>query len=1014
MDIINRAYNWFSTLDVATQATVLSLLVAIMIPLLGWLFKKNPSSQPKTVPIDIKKNTEIYKNQIISSFRTIDEDVDQVPIDIEVIYREPRFTELPLDAFLPNNKTWIDTGRKDINNYQTTENDLTSIEMLSANRHMVIIGNPGAGKSTFCQSLTIKSAQDKLPVNDKHYIPIPINLSDYTGSISLIEYAIERVDEIGQFNLSSKEKSRKIAKSLVNQWLSDEKLLLILDGLDEVHNEDAIGVIDKIKFFSTTDTGKKNRIIINSRFDAYRDATVFTTLWSHFLLQPLSSKAEIAAYIDVWIEVLSKKYTIASQEEIKHEILDSTSHSDVLQNPLLLRLVISVRILTGDLEVNKTELFRRYFTEVLIRREKIKKRNVNNILPYNKILVLLEEIAIQLHLNTISTFGDLLSLIINTYDIPDPDSLIKYLKNDLGILASHGYENGYILGFRHMSFQDYFVAKYLSKKIVDNTSPEVHINDEIQEFIYDLLKNHNYKNTKKNHNGMSYIPKGNAIVGKDDRLRIKHFSYDFFISQTPVTNQDYQEFVTKTGHSPPSHWKNTKYPKGSHDKPVNYVSFLDAITYAQWKGLRLPTEDEWEKAARGIDGRLYPWGNQFDIRKCNTNENHQFLITNVNDYSPQGDSPYGCSCMSGNLLEWTTSRSDSGEANILKGGAFNYDCLLSQLGSKVEYHPSLTHEHFGFRLAKNNEDNILKPTDNSFSLKRSDIKSSLASPIDVSKTAEDILNNKAKKHNIDEKSRKELNRILFEETTKLQFYNVKQKTTDEGTVLVRRGNYIRGGEDFNNNEIWIDNIDYDFFIDKHAVTNKQYREYLTWLNNNGHIHCHKDEAEDKDHHPNKLFHEKYNLPQDYFENEEYDNYPVVNIDWWDAFSYASWLGKSLPTEDEWEKAARGIDGRLYPWGDIFDSNKCNSKEHDLNSTCNVKMFKEGVSPYGCYNMVGNIWEWCCDKFDSNDISENTIRTVKGGSFNSYETKSKCAFRNGRIPTDRWVSRGFRCVKRSTS
>ena len=141
--------------------------------------------------------------------------------------------------------------------------------------------------------------------------------------------------------------------------------------------------------------------------------------------------------------------------------------------------------------------------------------------------------------------------------------------------------------------------------------------------------------------------------------------YDYWMARYPVTNELYNAYVKSKGikHHVDG-WEKKK------DHPVVYVSRNDAMEYCKWLNqilhasreipipnlqLRLPTEAEWEKAACGTDGLEYPWGNQFDKNKCNTNEGGKGDTTPVGLYSPQGDSPYGCADMSGNVWEWTHS-----------------------------------------------------------------------------------------------------------------------------------------------------------------------------------------------------------------------------------------------------------------------------------------------------------------------------------------------------------------------
>ncbi len=99
-------------------------------------------------------------------------------------------------------------------------------------------------------------------------------------------------------------------------------------------------------------------------------------------------------------------------------------------------------------------------------------------------------------------------------------------------------------------------------------------------------------------------------------------------------------------------------------------------------------------------------------------------------------------------------------------------------------------------------------------------------------------------------------------------------------------------------------------------------------------------------------------------SEGEDNHPVVMITWNDASAYCEWLDKRLPSEAEWEKAARGDDGRIFPWGDEWDPDKANVKERGLRGTAAVGSFGVGASPYGVEDVVGNVWEWTADWYEA--------------------------------------------------
>lgn len=228
-------------------------------------------------------------------------------------------------------------------------------------------------------------------------------------------------------------------------------------------------------------------------------------------------------------------------------------------------------------------------------------------------------------------------------------------------------------------------------------------------------------------------------------------------------------------------------------------------------------------------------------------------------------------------------------------------------------------------------------------------------------------------------------------------------------ALIPAGEFIMGSNETRadarpEHKVYLD----AFYIDKYEVTNAQYYEFLEYIKKTGdHSKCHPDEPKGTDHKPSLW-------EEDYYNNPEY---PVVRVTWYDAYSYAAWAGKRLPTEAEWEKAARGPNGNKWPWGNEWDPDKCQLGEEPAT----VGNVEAGKSFYSCYDMAGSVAEWCADWYEI-DYYEHTPtknptgpetgsqRAMRGGSRFGRGFLLRSTTRKYQEPHLNNIAVGFRCAK----
>lgn len=329
------------------------------------------------------------------------------------------------------------------------------------------------------------------------------------------------------------------------------------------------------------------------------------------------------------------------------------------------------------------------------------------------------------------------------------------------------------------------------------------------------------------------------------------------------------------------------------DHPVTHISWYDATAFCQWSGVRLPTDWEWERAARGTDGRSYPWGNQFKANACNSGENGATSTCSVYTYK-EGKSPEGVEQTTGNVWEWT-SPSTSFDLSI-RGGSYKDAGEVTGLTFAKFYSCSHTTrlDHVGFR--------VVIPAHNS-NENRGDLEKGYELVyVPAGKTVIGCPG----------KYRKEVRKII-------QQYGID----DEEFFEIHP-------------EISMDIP--SFYIGKYPVTNKHYREFIL----------------DTGHPPPKNWEEV--VSKENWETLKFCPVVMVCYQDAKRFCEWFGADARLPYGEEWEKSAKGNDAGLYPWGNKFQFELCNSLESNKERVQPVGSWAGGQSLYGVCDLVGNVGE----------------------------------------------------------
>lgn len=529
---------------------------------------------------------------------------------------------------------------------------------------------------------------------------------------------------------------------------------------------------------------------------------------------------------------------------------------------------------------------------------------------------------------------------------------------------------------------------------------------------------------------MILIPAGKFIMGADEsdkkadeseKPRHEVYLDTFYIYKFEVTNRQFRKFVEDTGYNADGNWEKWVTP-GTWDYPVVMVSWNDANAYGKWAGVKLPTETQWEKSARGTDGRIYPWGNKWNPELCNNKNTSDDILrgktrmlynkTGITPGGmfPAGKSPYGVMDMVGNVQEWCRDWFDEeyykkspkknpegpsrGTDKVLRGGSFYQEIETCRTTHREDNFPKGNDTDYGFRCVW--QPGMPFPSPSPVSVKKTEI------PSPSPKTSEPSAN-------------ETLVSSPFPTPDISKLKKIKENPKDGAImILIPGGEFTMGASPLDHDARWEEKPAHmvyltPYYIYKYEVTFKQFAEFV------------KETGYKAGGNWKKYY------------NKKTKNCPVVYITWNDADRYCKWAGAKLPTEAQWEFAARGKDGRIYPWGNKWNKNLCNNYEledkslkkkryiiYDNMGITPAGTFSGDKSPFGVMDMGGNAIEWCRDWFDQYYYSKSpqvnpagpstgSQRSMRGGGWGQPRQVCRSTYRDRERLMDVDGDFGFRCV-----
>jgi formylglycine-generating enzyme required for sulfatase activity len=611
--------------------------------------------------------------------------------------------------------------------------------------HISVLGDYGTGKTSFCRQYAAELGRRWLSDPDRNRIPILISLRDYAKTMGLqqlvTDFLVNRCDIQAKYEAFVR-------------FNADGKLLLLFDGFDEMAQKvDYRTTVDNFEELARA-VVPGSKVILTCRTPYFRTREEAEELLHAPVALPESSQrpqrsplsgrlpdylpnrpnfeiVHLLPFTDADIQAILQKRVPSEWRRYWRQIRHTYNLAELAQRPVLLDMIArSLPDLQPGQAINAARLYEAY-TDLWLDREEKKGRK---LITRDDKRLFMQQLALEmLRRNEVTIHFSRLPDRVREHFHLEKAQEIDYFEHDVRTCSFLNCDPAGHYRFVHKSFQEFFVAQWLAPKLLDGTAPEMRINEEIRGFVHDLIEDALWPPLPPEGldipDGFVWVPLGPFITGgegpSEGGTRVVDLDRGFYIACTPVTNAQFARFVQATDHVTPAEkelgWdpKTGVYAKGPGtsfegrlDHPVVQVSYDDAVAYCHWltgqlqaSGLpgpetltaRLPTEQEWEKAARGIDGRLYPWGDLFDPARCNSEEGGIHTTTPVGRYSPEGDSPYSCADMAGNVWEWPKNQVGR-YIRVFRGGAFYNDARHVRCAYRLRVDPGSRLGNYGFRV----------------------------------------------------------------------------------------------------------------------------------------------------------------------------------------------------------------------------------------------------------------------------------------------------------------------------